>query len=137
MKMNFENLAEDLDAAKLRGQAPWDDTVRRDFHVSVFRDRFPVTKGHLLFVPQYATWELLYDCLEDAIREGNRMVEERECDGYNVGFNEGYAAGQTVAWPHVHLIPRRAGDSPNPTGGVRKVIDGKGDYKSPNYTQPK
>jgi diadenosine tetraphosphate (Ap4A) HIT family hydrolase len=25
-------------------------------------------------------------------------------------------------WPHVHLIPRRKGDTPNPKGGVRGVI---------------
>lgn len=135
--MNFDHLAEDLDQAKLQGQAPWDDTVRRDFHVAVFRDKFPVTKGHLLFVPQYATWELIRSCVDDAIREGNRMVEECECNGFNVGINVGIAAGQTVPWPHVHLIPRRDGDTPNPVGGVRRVVDGRGDYKSPNYQEPK
>ena len=31
-------------------------------------------------------------------------------------------------WPHVHLIPRRKGDTPNPRGGVRHVIPCKGDY---------
>ena len=31
-------------------------------------------------------------------------------------------------WPHVHLIPRRKGDTPNPRGGVRNVIPLKGDY---------
>jgi hypothetical protein len=31
-------------------------------------------------------------------------------------------------WPHVHLIPRRKGDTPNPRGGVRHVIPLKGDY---------
>ena len=30
--------------------------------------------------------------------------------------------------PHVHLIPRRKGDIPNPKGGVRNVIPLKGNY---------
>ena len=47
-------------------------------------------------------------------------------DGYNVGFNAGPAAGQTVMHVHVHVIPRYAGDVPDPTGGIRNVIRGKG-----------
>ena len=37
-------------------------------------------------------------------------------EGFNVGVNEGEAAGQTVA--HAHLIPRRRGDAADPQGGV-------------------
>ena len=44
-------------------------------------------------------------------------------------MNYGKAAGQTVPWPHVHLIPRRNGDMEDPTGGVRHVIPEKGNYK--------
>jgi len=44
------------------------------------------------------------DAFESAVRDGMRMVEEGDCDGFNVGFNYGKAAGQTVGWPHVHLI---------------------------------
>lgn len=29
---------------------------------------------------------------------------------------------------HIHLIPRTAGDSVNPRGGVHEVIAGKADY---------
>ena len=49
--------------------------------------------------------------------------------GFNVGINSGEVAGQTVMHCHVHLIPRRAGDNPNPRGGVRGVIPGKADYR--------
>jgi diadenosine tetraphosphate (Ap4A) HIT family hydrolase len=48
--------------------------------------------------------------------------------GYNVGINAGLTAGQTVLHCHIHLIPRRSGDSVNPRGGVRGVIAGKADY---------
>ena len=47
-------------------------------------------------------------------------------DGYNVGFNAGRAAGQTIDHLHLHVIPRYDGDVPDPRGGVRHVIDGKG-----------
>jgi len=49
-------------------------------------------------------------------------------DGYNIGINVGTVAGQTVAHLHLHLIPRFSGDMPDPDGGVRRVIRGKGTY---------
>jgi diadenosine tetraphosphate (Ap4A) HIT family hydrolase len=48
--------------------------------------------------------------------------------GYNIGINVGAAAGQTVAHLHVHVIPRYEGDVPDPRGGVRHVVPGKGNY---------
>ena len=32
--------------------APWTELVREDFHVQMFEDIYPVTPGHLLFVPK-------------------------------------------------------------------------------------
>lgn len=49
-------------------------------------------------------------------------------DGYNIGINNGEAAGQTVPHLHVHVIPRRRGDVPDPRGGVRYVIPEKANY---------
>ena len=112
---------------------PWDDTFRDDFHVKVFYDRYPVTEGHLLFVPKYNSIGVLNEAFQDAVREGQKMVEAGQWDGFNVGLNYGEAAGQTVNWPHIHLIPRRKGDVEDPIGGVRNTIPGKGNYKSPNY----
>jgi diadenosine tetraphosphate (Ap4A) HIT family hydrolase len=109
--------------------APWDSLVEEDFHVKVFSDKYPVTDGHLLFVPKYNTIHVLMDAFEDAVRDGMRMVEAGTCDGFNVGFNYGATAGQTVGWPHVHLIPRRKGDMEDPTGGVRHVIPERGNYR--------
>lgn len=108
--------------------APWTDPIREDFHVIVYKDKYPVTPGHLLFVPKYNSISVLMDAIEDAIRHGKNMVHNQECEGFNIGINYGKAAGQTVQWPHVHLIPRKTGDVDNPTGGVRNVIPGKGDY---------
>lgn len=109
--------------------APWTDVVREDFHVAVYRDRYPVTEGHLLFVPKYNTTSVLRDVFEDAVQHGKSKVASGEWDGFNIGMNYGAAAGQTVDWPHVHLIPRRHGDVTDPVGGVRNTIPGKGNYK--------
>lgn len=111
------------------GYWPWRKAITHDYHVVVYEDNYPVTQGHMLFVPRYNTIGVLRDVFEDAVRYGKEKVEKGEWDGYNVGMNVGEAAGQTVPWPHVHLIPRRKGDCENPAGGVRNVIPGKGDYK--------
>jgi diadenosine tetraphosphate (Ap4A) HIT family hydrolase len=108
--------------------APWDDLVEEDFHLAVYRDRYPVTEGHLLYVPKYNTVAILVEAMESAVLFGTTKVQEGEWDGFNVGINVGSAAGQTVDWPHVHLIPRRKGDMEDPRGGVRHVIPEKGKY---------
>lgn len=38
--------------------------------------------------------------------------------GFNVGINCGESAGQTIFHAHIHLIPRRDGDTQNPRGGI-------------------
>ncbi len=76
--MIYETL-KDAQAAKV---APWDLKVDElsDFHVAVFQDRFPVTTGHLLFVPQYNTDAVIKDCFESAMLYGRRMVADGKCD---------------------------------------------------------
>jgi diadenosine tetraphosphate (Ap4A) HIT family hydrolase len=64
-------------------------------------------------------------------------VASGKFDAFNVGINMGAAAGQTVMYPHVHLIPRRTGDCADPVGGVRGVIPGQANYKQLGYQQPR
>ena len=115
--------------AQTAGIAPWNNVVREDFHIVVYADKYPCTPGHLLFVPQYNSEALIKQCFDDAFDEGQRMIEKGTCTGFNVGINWGKSAGQTVMYPHVHLIPRRDGDVEDPVGGVRNTIPGKGNYK--------
>jgi diadenosine tetraphosphate (Ap4A) HIT family hydrolase len=100
-----------------------------------FRDAFPVAQGHTLAVPkrhvvslfdlpeeeQAALWRLV------ALVRG-KLKAELNPDGFNVGVNDGPAAGQTVLHAHVHIIPRRTGDRADPRGGVRWVIPAKARY---------
>jgi diadenosine tetraphosphate (Ap4A) HIT family hydrolase len=115
--------------AQQAGIAPWDDIVDETSHLAVYRDRYPCTPGHLLFVPLSDHPNVVSRALEDAYLWGVKMVEAGECDAFNIGMNAGEAAGQTVMYPHVHLIPRRHGDVADPIGGVRNTIPGKGNYR--------
>jgi diadenosine tetraphosphate (Ap4A) HIT family hydrolase len=103
--------------------------------VIAIRDGFPVSPGHALVVPRrhVSAWcDLTADEKSDvlagidAVRE--RIASEFAPDGYNVGFNDGAAAGQTVMHFHMHVIPRYVGDVPDPRGGVRWVLPGKAAY---------
>ena len=125
-----------LTQAHEQGIAPWDDRVWNNDDVTVFRDRFPVTPGHMLFVPNKDTPHIIQRAMAEAQMEGDRLVDSGDCDGYNIGLNMGRAAGQTVMYPHVHLIPRRSGDCSDPTGGVRGVIPAQQNYKTGAYQQP-
>ena len=125
-----------LTQAQEQGTAPWDDVVWDNDHVVVYRDRFPVTRGHRLYVPRADRPDLIQRAMTEAQIDGDRLVESGECDGYNIGFNCGRSAGQTVMYPHVHLIPRRSGDCADPTGGVRGVIPAQQNYKTGAYQQP-
>jgi diadenosine tetraphosphate (Ap4A) HIT family hydrolase len=128
----------DLEQAQAAGVAPWDLRVPdlSNFHVTVFKDRFPVAVGHLLFVPNYNTSVTISDAFEAALVYGNNMVAAGKFDAFNVGINMGAAAGQTVMYPHVHLIPRNHGDCADPVGGVRGVIPGQANYKKSDYQNP-
>ena len=125
-----------LKEAKIQGIAPWDDLYMDLFDVKVYRDRYPVTPGHLLFVPERDAAGNIAEAVRMAVFMGDGMVERGECDAYNIGINMGSAAGQTVMYPHVHLIPRRSGDVEDPVGGVRGVIPGQANYKKAGYRNP-
>ena len=119
-------------------QLPQEAHVASNALAFAIRDGFPVSPGHTLIVPRrlVATWfeatrEEQVAMLEliDAVKA--QMDAEFGPDGYNVGINTGAAAGQTVMHLHIHLIPRFHGDVPDPRGGVRHVIPGKGNYLVP------
>lgn len=103
--------------------------------VVAIRDMYPAGPGHSLVLTRRhvvtyfdatddercAIWAMV-----DAMKL--RLDDELSPDGYNVGFNAGVAAGQTVMHLHVHLIPRFVGDTADPRGGVRGAVPGKRRY---------
>jgi diadenosine tetraphosphate (Ap4A) HIT family hydrolase len=100
-------------------------------------DGCPVSPGHVLVVPKRHLASL-FDLTADEwaalnvalVRAKAKLDIEHHPDGYNVGVNVAEAAGQTVQHLHVHLIPRYAGDSPDPRGGVRWVLPAHAAYWS-------
>ena len=101
----------------------------------VIRDGYPVSPGHTLLIPKRHTGSF-FDLSEQEradllalLDRAKRVLDaELQPQGYNIGINDGAAAGQTVPHLHVHLIPRFEGDLPDPRGGVRWVIPAKAKY---------
>ena len=106
------------------------------------RDIHPVSPGHTLVISRrrIATWfdatrseQVAMLDLVDVVKAA--LDAELQPHGYNVGFNAGAAAGQTIPHLHVHVIPRFEGDVSDPRGGVRHVMPGRGNYLAP--TRPR
>lgn len=112
-----------------------DRVFHRGQRVFALWDKFPVSPGHALVVPyrHVATW---FDAnpaehaeIMATLEIVRAEIERRYAvDGFNLGVNMGAAAGQTVPHLHVHMIPRRTGDVPDPQGGVRYVIPERANY---------
>jgi len=113
-------------------RAEWIASNRSAFAVW---DTYPVNPGHALVVTRRqindwwdATVEERTD-LMDLVEQVRAHIEQQHApDGFNVGFNAGIAAGQTVDHLHIHVIPRYLGDVQDPRGGLRNVIPARGAF---------
>jgi diadenosine tetraphosphate (Ap4A) HIT family hydrolase len=100
-------------------------------------DKYPVSPGHTLVIVKRVV-SRFHDLTPDEKARLLHWVDwcishlqkslNPEPDAFNVGLNDGPAAGQTVGQLHVHIIPRYQGDVPDPRGGVRYVIPQKAKY---------
>jgi diadenosine tetraphosphate (Ap4A) HIT family hydrolase len=77
------------------------------------RDSFPISNGHTLVIPRRhvpSIFELSEEERSDVWRvvtEVRRQLQnELRPAAFNIGVNDGRAAGQTVLHAHVHVIPR-------------------------------
>lgn len=104
--------------------------------VRYFRDAYPVSEGHTLVVPSRHVDDV-FDVSAAEVRDmlaAAKVVraqltrQDLTITGFNVGWNSGVDAGQTVMHAHLHVIPRRRGDTPHPRGGVRGVIPSRMSY---------
>ncbi len=99
------------------------------------RDGFPVSRGHTLLIPRRhaASW---FDLTADEVTAMTSLLvlvkssldTEFSPAGYNIGWNDGAQAGQTVMHFHLHLIPRYPGDVRDPRGGIRWIFPDKAQY---------
>jgi diadenosine tetraphosphate (Ap4A) HIT family hydrolase len=101
----------------------------------VIRDGFPISQGHTLIISRRHVASFFN--LENNEREAllalldaakTQIDHEFSPAAYNIGVNDGPAAGQTISHLHIHLIPRYQGDRVDPRGGVRWIMPEKADY---------
>jgi len=102
-----------------------------------FLDNYPISPGHALVIPvrHVGSYFELSRCeredLWDLIEQAKMKLDEQFApDSYNIGMNDGPAAGQTINHCHIHLIPRYVGDVADPRGGLRWIMPHKADYWS-------
>lgn len=112
------------------------EIIERSPNFFVVYDKTPVTQGHCLIIP----FRHLADALELSSAEISEawelaqtlrhklQADDSAITGFNLGFNSGIDAGQTIFHVHIHLIPRRQGDVEKPRGGVRGVIPARQSY---------
>lgn len=98
------------------------DLVAENLLAFAIRDKFPVRPLHTLIITKrhvsdifrasnherQAVHELAALCRETLV------ADDPSIGGFNFGSNVGEAAGQKIFHAHVHLIPRRPGDTPPP-----------------------
>lgn len=113
-----------------------EEIITESDYFFVIDDRYPVTEGHKLLI----TKQHIANCFElDALHlkdlwmlankvRKDLLSKDDSINGFNFGCNAGKTAGQTIFHVHWHLIPRRRGDSKDPTGGIRGVIPEKQKY---------
>ncbi len=92
--------------------------VFRSSHCFVIQNLYPYNNGHIMVVPYRhvsSLFELNADELQDlfaTVRLSEKALKDcYQCEGLNIGINEGKAAGAGIAEHiHVHLVPRWIGD---------------------------
>lgn len=92
--------------------------VHRGPMVVAFMDINPVTPGHLLVVPRdhFPALKDVDEPLGAEMFSVARMLGQAlrssglDCEGVNLFYADGEAAGQEVFHSHLHVIPRTVGD---------------------------
>ena len=109
-----------------------DRVIAEDRNIIAIADEFPVANGHTLVIPkEHVRSVFQLDTNESAnlwkfvVKVRQLLADRFKPDGFNIGINDGDAAGQTVSHAHIHIIPRYKGDVEDPRGGLRWIIPDK------------
>ena len=104
--------------AIVSGEAPAIRVYEDDDYLALLDIR-PIVRGHTLVVPKRHTVDLTdtpASTLADMVRIGQRIgraarASELAADGNNIAINDGKAAFQSVFHIHLHVAPRKTGDT--------------------------
>jgi histidine triad (HIT) family protein len=96
----------------VRGEIP-SLKICEDHDFLAFMDIKPVNPGHALVVPKKHCSNILdfpraeeADFVEFVKKVAKAVTKATKADGFNLGMNNGAAAGQVVFHAHLHVIPR-------------------------------
>lgn len=100
-----------------------------------FFDAYPIAEGHSLVIPKNSVKTIFDLAIEEqqavwsAVQETRNILSDLfNPDAFNIGINDGLAAGQTIQHAHIHIIPRYQGDQADPRGGIRWIFPNKAKY---------
>ena len=113
-----------------------EEILAENDYAQIIKDNSPVSEGHCIIIPKrhikthfelspeenLAVLSLMNEAKDIILKQGHQP------DGYNIGSNNGLAAGQSVFHLHIHVIPRYTGDSEQPKGGIRQVLPKTAQY---------
>jgi histidine triad (HIT) family protein len=117
-------MADNIFRKILDGEIPSRD-VYEDDETYAFLDVNPLARGHTLVIPKQdaETLEDLDDggeALFDTVRRlAPRVADAVDAPAYNIGLNNGEAAGQEVPHVHAHIVPRFKGDGGHPIHAIQ------------------
>jgi diadenosine tetraphosphate (Ap4A) HIT family hydrolase len=119
------------------------DIIAENDLALAFHDACPVSRGHCLVIPKrhveqyFAATAEEHAAMVNLIFNVRQQLEEKfSPDGYNIGSNIGFDAGQTIFHFHIHIIPRYHGDVIDPRGGIRKVIPTRSHHRQYRKDSP-
>jgi diadenosine tetraphosphate (Ap4A) HIT family hydrolase len=103
----------------------------------VVLDKYPISPGHSLIIIKSAKsrftdltkqeQDALMNWMNWTVQYLDQTLSPKP-DGFNLGLNDGEAAGQTISQLHFHVIPRFKGNCLDTRGGVREIMPQKAKY---------
>lgn len=130
-RVDDPDMADDcLFCSIIDGEVP-SHTVHETEDVFAFLDVNPLSRGHTLVIPTRhagAVGDLPADeghALFTAVHDlAPAVAAAVDAPAYNLGLNNGAAAGQEVDHVHFHVVPRRPGDGGGP---IHAIMPGQQD----------
>jgi diadenosine tetraphosphate (Ap4A) HIT family hydrolase len=111
--------------------------IAEDDSFMVIFDKYPVSLGHSLIITKHQKARFreltqeeqatLVKWIDWTVRHLEKNLNPKP-DGFNMGMNDGEAAGQTMGQFHFHIIPRYNSDAKDPRGGIRWIVPNKAKY---------